>query len=137
MPLEGLRVLPAEDCPDQGRLYLTFVQSGGARASLEYEGRSAVNVVRHSSTLYDVVVMDFQMPALDGLDATRQLRELGHKGVIVAVTAFASWELKESWFRAGRDEFLETPLGRNPFVSAIFRQTTTESETSEMLQRNA
>ncbi len=124
LPLEGLQVLLAEDCPDQGRLYLKFLQFAGAVVTLECTGQSAVDTVRKSPMPFDAIVMDFQMPELDGLDATRQLRELGHCGAIIAVTAFGSLELKQSWFHAGCDEFLKKPLQKTELVDAILRHTT-------------
>ncbi|NOY42064.1 MAG: response regulator [Planctomycetes bacterium] len=128
LELEGLQVLLAEDCPDQGRLFLKFLQLAGASVTLECTGQSAVDTVRKSTTPFDAVVMDFQMPELDGLDATRQLRELGHSGAIIAVTAFDSIELKQSWFQAGCNEFLRKPLQKAELVDAILRHTTSQPQ---------
>ncbi len=122
-PLEGLQVLLAEDCVDQGRLYLKFLESAGAEVTLECNGQSAVDTVRKTPTLFDAVVMDFQMPEMDGLYATRQLRELGYSGAIIAATAFGSEELKESWFEAGCDDYLEKPLKKHELINAILHQT--------------
>jgi len=121
--LEGLQVLLAEDCADQGRLYLKFLQSAGAEVILECCGQSAVDAVRKSPTLFDAVVMDFQMPEMDGLESTRQLRDLGFSGAIIAATAFGSEELKQSWFEAGCNEYLEKPLEERQLISAVLRQT--------------
>ena len=119
LTLEGQQVLLVEDCPEQGRLYLKFLQRAGAKVSLECNGKSAVNAVRKSPTLFDVVVMDFQMPETDGLDATRQLRELGYLGAIIAVTAFGSQEIQSRWFQAGCDAYLEKPLNEPELVSVV------------------
>ena len=116
---------------DQGRLVLEFLQSAGAEVVLECNGRSVVDAVSKSPTLFDAVVMDFQMPEMDGLDATRQLRELGYRGAIIAVTAFGSRKLKRSWFQAGCDEYLEKPLNKQKLIRAVFRLTTAAKEASE------
>ena len=121
--LEGKQVLLAEDSVDQSRLYLMFLQRAGADVTLECNGQSAVDAVVKSPMLFDAVVMDFQMPELDGLDATRQLRELGYRGAIIAVTAFSSDELKQSWFQTGCDDFLEKPLDATMLVSAVHLHT--------------
>jgi CheY-like chemotaxis protein len=121
--LEGRQVLLVEDCPDQGRLYLKFLQMAGAEVTLECTGQSAVDAVRKSPELFDAVVLDFQMPEMDGLDATKCLRELGYGGAILAVTAHGSEELKQSWFRAGCNDFLEKPLEKEALISTVHRHT--------------
>lgn len=129
-PLKGLHVLLAEDCVDQGRLYLRFIQKAGAEVTLECNGQSAVDAVRDSLEVYDAIVMDFQMPELDGLDATRQLRDLGYRGAILAMTAFGSLDLKRSWFEAGCDDFLEKPLKKHELTQAILQQVSLAKETA-------
>jgi CheY-like chemotaxis protein len=121
--LEGLRVLLAEDNLDQGRLYLKIVQMAGANVTLECNGQSAVDTVKNFSETYDAILMDFQMPELDGLDATRQLRAIGYRGAILAMTALGTEELRRTWLEAGCDEFLEKPIRRHQLLQAIFRST--------------
>lgn len=123
-PLEGLQVLLVENCPDQWRLHLKFLQMSGSEVILECNGRSAVDAVRKSPTLFDAIVMDFEMPEMDGIESTRKLRELGYSGAIIAVTAFGSVELKEKWFQAGCDEYLPKPLKKSELISAILCNTT-------------
>ena len=130
LSFEGMQVLLVEDGADQGRLYLKFLQSAGAEATLECNGQSAVDAVRKAPTLFDAVVMDFQMPEMDGLDSTRQLRELGYSGAIIAITACNSIGLKQSWFQAGCDEFLEKPLKKQQLISAVRRHTMAEKGSS-------
>ncbi len=117
--LEGRQVLLAEDCVDQGRLYLRFLERAGAVVTLECSGQSAVDAIRKSPTRFDAVVMDFQMAEVDGVDATRQLRALGYDGAIIAVTAFGSDELRQSWFQAGCDDYLEKPLERATLINTL------------------
>jgi len=124
--LEGTQVLLAVDCADDQRLYLEFLQLAGAEVTLECSGQSAVNAVRKSPALFDAVVMDFKMPRVDGLDATRQLRALGYSGVIIAVTAFGSEELKQSWFQAGCDDYLEKPFEKATLINTLHAQRVTE-----------
>ena len=121
--LAGLQVLLVEDSPDQGRLYLKFLQLSGAGVVLECSGQSAVDAVRNSPTRFDALVMDFQMPEMDGLDATWHLRALGYRGTIIAVTAYGTEELKQSWFQAGCNEFIEKPLTKAELTAAVARHT--------------
>lgn len=124
LPLEGRQILLAEDCVDQGRLYLRFLENAGADVTLECSGQSAVDAVKRAPARFDAVVMDFQMPKLDGLDATSQLRALGYTGPIVAVTAFASEELESAWIEAGCDGFLEKPLTKAVLLEAVTKHLT-------------
>ncbi|MBT6157509.1 MAG: response regulator [Planctomycetaceae bacterium] len=127
--LDGKQVLLAEDCVDQGRLYLRFLERAGTDVTLECSGQSAVDAVEKSPTRFDAVVMDFQMPELDGLEATERLRALGYTGPIIAVTAFSSEELRLAWFKAGCDEFLEKPLTKATLIKTVMQHTATVSET--------
>ena len=115
LPLAGMQVL-----------LLRFLQDAGAEVTLECNGQSAVDAVIKSPTLFDAVVMDFQMPELGGLDATRQLRELGYSEAIIAVTAYGTEELKQAWFQAGCDEFFEKPLEQAKLINAVRRHSATK-----------
>jgi CheY-like chemotaxis protein len=119
LALYGRQVLLVEDCPDQGRLYLKLLQCEGAEVTLECTGQSAVDTIRKAPDLFDSVIMDFQMPELDGLDATRQMREIGYQGTIIGVTAFNSEDLRTSWFHAGCNDLLDKPLTRSALIHAI------------------
>jgi two-component system sensor histidine kinase/response regulator len=119
LPLEGKQVLLVEDCPDQGRLYLKFLQLAGAKVTLECTGHSAVDAIRRSPALYDAVVLDFQMPEMDGLHATMRLREQGYRGAILAVTAHGSEELRQAWFEAGCNDFLEKPFEDSTLINTL------------------
>ena len=70
------------------------------------------------------------MPEMDGLESTRQLRDLGFTGTILAVTAFGSEELKQSWLQAGCDDYLEKPLKKHELISAVLHQTMAEKGSS-------
>ena len=64
----------------------------------------------------------------DDYISTRRLRKLGYGKAILAVTAFGSEELNQSWFQAGSDDFLEKPTNKQELISAVLRQTTAEKE---------
>lgn len=119
--LEGMRVLLAEDCMDQQRLYYKFLKDAGADVVLECNGQAATDAARKTPDAFNAVVMDFQMPELDGLDATRGLRELGYYGPIIAITAHASSELEQAWYEAGCDSFLTKPINKQELIGAVAR----------------
>jgi CheY-like chemotaxis protein len=118
-PLEGRRVLLVEDCPDQQRLLAAQLQRSGARVTLECNGKSAVRLVERSAKPFDVVVMDFAMPVMDGIEATRQLRARGYRGAIVGITATSYGGTEQRWLEAGCDVFLQKPLDVSQFFVAI------------------
>ena len=119
LPREDMHVLLCEDCVDQGRLILKLLQLARFEVTLECNGQSAVDAIKKDPHLYQAVVMDFQMPKMDGLVATQLLRQLGYGGRIIAVTAHGSEKLRRDWFAAGCDVYLQKPLTREELVDAI------------------
>jgi CheY-like chemotaxis protein len=100
----------------------------GYRADLASNGIEAVESVERQA--YDVVLMDVQMPELDGLDATRRIRALGpaHDGLrIVAMTANAMQGDREMCMEAGMDDYLTKPIRVERLVEALHAVTTREA----------
>ncbi len=106
--LDGVRVLVAEDNADNEHLVTQFLTHAGATVEVARNGVEAVAMVQ--SRKFDVVLMDIQMPILDGCEATRRLRSEGYKLPIVAVTAHAMVEERERCMAAGCSDFLTKPL---------------------------
>ena len=108
-----LRILVAEDNAINQQVAVGLLRRLGYRADLADDGRDAVE--RVISCDYDLIFMDVQMPAMDGIAATRAIRALpGHKGkaVIVAMTANAMADDREACLAAGMDDYLAKPLDR-------------------------
>jgi CheY-like chemotaxis protein len=92
----------------------------GYRADLASNGIEAVESVQRQT--YDVVLMDVQMPELDGLDATRQICTLmpnGERPRIVAMTANAMQGDREMCMAAGMDDYLTKPIRVDRLVEAL------------------
>jgi signal transduction histidine kinase/CheY-like chemotaxis protein/HPt (histidine-containing phosphotransfer) domain-containing protein len=115
------RILVAEDHPVNQRLVLLLLAQLGHRADLVSNGAEAVTAVRRRT--YDVVLMDVQMPELDGLSATRRIRaELGdQRPWIIAVTANALLGDRAACLAAGMDDYLAKPLVAADLARALDR----------------
>jgi signal transduction histidine kinase/CheY-like chemotaxis protein len=115
-----LRILLAEDNVVNQKLALRLLQQMGYRADLASNGIEAVESVQRQT--YDVVLMDVQMPELDGLDATRQictLFEADRRPRIVAMTANAMQGDQEMCIGAGMDDYLTKPIRVDRLVEAL------------------
>ena len=109
----NLRVLVAEDNAVNQKVVLVMLRTLGVKADVAEDGAQAVTAVQASQ--YDLVLMDVQMPGVDGLAATREIRglPLARQPVIVGLTAHATTEYREICLRAGMDGYLTKPLERD------------------------
>ncbi len=116
-----LRVLLVEDNPTNRELALLMLERLGYRADVASNGVEAVEAVGRS--VYDLVLMDIQMPELDGIAATRRIRaELGAAGPrIAAMTAHALPGDREACLGAGMNDYLVKPIGISDLVAALER----------------
>ena len=108
-PVDRLRVLVAEDNPLNQTLICALLKRLGITPDLVEDGEAALDLL--ASKPYDLVLMDVQMPRLDGISATRELRKmrLAHQPRVIAVTANVLDDERAACMEAGVDEFLGKP----------------------------
>jgi CheY-like chemotaxis protein len=111
------RVLLAEDGEDNQRLLMAFLKLGGAEATLAADGAEAVRLAREANYGYDLILMDMQMPVMDGYQATTELRRAGYAKPIIAVTAHAGPEDRAKCLAAGCTDYLSKPISRSVLLS--------------------
>jgi signal transduction histidine kinase len=123
-PLSGLRVLLAEDVPMTQRLYSVYLKKAGAAVAVVDDGEKARDqglAAQRDGQPFDVVLMDMQMPVLDGYEAVGQLRSAGYEGPIVALTAHAMSGDRERCLAAGCDDYATKPIEYEALVDVCRR----------------
>lgn len=116
--LEGAKILLADDAADGRALHATMLRHLGASVDSAKDGLEAVHLFeRHRS--YDLILMDMQMPNLDGLQATQQIRKLGYDKPILALTAHALVDEAEKTRAAGCNDHLTKPIGMDALAKRV------------------
>jgi CheY-like chemotaxis protein len=116
----SLRVLVAEDNSVNQKLALRLLEKLGYSADVASNGLEVLEALDRQP--YDVVLMDVQMPELDGLEATRQIRARwpdGRRPRIIAMTANAMPEDREACFAAGMDDYVAKPIRPEELAQAL------------------
>ncbi|MEI8375697.1 MAG: response regulator, partial [Planctomycetota bacterium] len=120
--LDSVRILVAEDNPINQEVALTILRKHGIRADAVANGREAVMALEKIP--YDLVLMDMQMPEMDGLEATRSIRDrssrvLNQSVPIIAMTANAMKADEDKCWDAGMDDFLTKPVNSMQLLARI------------------
>lgn len=117
---EGLQILLAEDSPDNVILIQSYLRGTGAKITVVQNGREAIELAQQKH--FDLILMDIQMPELDGYEAARILRESGNRVPIVALTAHALGEHRERALQTGFSDFITKPIEQTLLSETIERQ---------------
>jgi signal transduction histidine kinase/CheY-like chemotaxis protein len=108
--LDGIRVLVVEDSPDLRLLIGQILKSQGAVASFATNGAEGVNCILADGRSFEVVLMDIQMPVMDGYTATAKLRDAGYQNPVIALTAHALVGERDRCIAAGFSDYLTKPV---------------------------
>jgi len=119
--LRGFRVLVAEDNITNQEIALAILQGAGLIVTLVNNGKEAVAAVRKSQ--FDVMLMDIQMPVMDGYKATREIRKLNLKDFpIIAMTAHAMKGDEEKCMKTGMNGYISKPVNQDMLFNALWRE---------------
>ncbi len=116
-----VRALVAEDHPVNQELLRIILETVGVTVQVVGDGAQAVDA--YQSDVFDIILMDVQMPVMDGPEATRRIRALEGDGArvpIIALTANVMTDQISSYFAAGMDAHLGKPIDSNALIATVF-----------------
>jgi CheY-like chemotaxis protein len=126
LPRLDCHVLVVDDRREVRYLAQHFIEEAGGRVTTATNGAEALAAVQEradSGTTVDLILMDMQMPVMDGYEATARLRESGFRGPIIALTAHAMDGDRERCLQAGCDDYTSKPLDVRHLIAVIARHT--------------
>jgi CheY-like chemotaxis protein len=120
----GMRILLAEDGVENRDVIMLHLKRAGCDLVVAEDGQQAYEMALKAWRLgdaYDVILMDMQMPVMDGYTATSKLRAEGYPGAIIAITAHAMQEDRVRCIRAGCDEYASKPVDMPALLAILSR----------------
>lgn len=115
--LKSIKILVVDDSKENQILYKIYLESVGAKVSVADTGLDAVRVAFGNN--FDLIVMDIQMPGLDGYDALKILKDSNYDKKVIALTAHAMKGEKEKCLKAGFDGYLSKPVSKLVLVNYV------------------
>ncbi len=119
--LEGIRVLVVDDAPDNQHLIRRYLTKEGASVESASNGQDGYRAALHGQ--FDIVLMDIQMPVMDGYTATLKLRENGFTKPVIALTAHAMSEVRRKSLNVGCNDQLTKPINAKELIRTIIEHT--------------
>ena len=137
--LVGVRVLLVEDNEINQQVAVEMLTSAGADVTVAANGSEAVKLVGESSSVFDTVLMDLQMPEMDGLEATRIIRKnhAADDTPIIAMTAHALAEERDSCMAAGMNDYLAKPVTSESLVTMVARWSAHKADSTRVTRNEA
>jgi len=121
-PLAGRHLLYAEDSLPSQKIVTRMLVNAGARCSVAENGAAAVEAALNNPSMFDCILMDCNMPIMDGWEATQEIQKvLGHTVPIIAVTANAMKGDREKCLEAGMDDYVTKPVKRSLLIGVVLR----------------
>lgn len=117
--LDGIKILVVDDAPDNQQLIWRYLTKRGALVESADNGLLGYRAALSDS--FDVVLMDIQMPVMDGYSATQKLRETGYRKPIIALTAHAMNEVRKKALNVGYTDHLTKPINQTELVRTIVK----------------
>ena len=116
-PLEGKKILIIDDSPDNRMIANMFLKIAGAQCEEATNGQEGIELTHQKD--FDVVLMDIQMPVLDGYEAMDRLKKQNFKKPVLALTAHAFKEEKQRCINAGFSGYLTKPINREQLIRSV------------------
>jgi CheY-like chemotaxis protein len=113
--------LVVEDTPDARALYAHMLHAAGLKVLEASDGQQALELMQTSGPLIDVVLMDYRMPRMDGVEATKKIRQHFPDLPVLFVSGWDEPKMKEAAFAAGAAEYLVAPVDYDQLVKAVSR----------------
>lgn len=132
MHFDGLKILMIDDDEDQCTAAVDMLAELGAEAEYFVDGGSAVEKIEHNPTAFDIILIDWQMPHLDGVETAKRIREItGHDTPIILVSAYDCTEIESGMREAGINGFLSKPLFKSTLYYGIQSHINNENNEKE------
>ncbi|MEZ4527245.1 MAG: response regulator [Desulfobacterales bacterium] len=116
-PAVPIRILLAEDDPTNREVFVNILEYEGYSVTAVANGKAAVDAL--SPEKFDIILMDVQMPEMDGLDATRRIRKTNSDIPIIALTAHAYEQDRQLCLETGMNDYISKPVNRSDFIAVI------------------
>lgn len=117
--LKDKKILVVEDSTDNQILAQLYLSKSGA--DVEFANNGAEGLKRAQEDKFDVILMDIQMPIMDGYTATSEIRKLGILTPIIALTGYAMKEDQEKCLKAGCNEYISKPFDRAKLINSLLK----------------
>ncbi|XP_074356060.1 two-component response regulator 24-like [Apium graveolens] len=115
--MRKLSALVVDDDAVIRRIHVAYLQKHGFETRAVENGQLAVDLIR-SGEVFDVIFMDFNMPVMNGIEATKELRDLGVNAMIVGISDDQDHTM-EDFIEAGMDQFYKKPLKAQTITSVL------------------